>query len=67
MKKYKALRDAKRLPAFIAYDTDPKGYWYGCCAGCRQELSGAVKGKLKNPGDYAECSDCGRILYIPEK
>ena len=58
---YKALKKAKKLPAFVEYVAGSK-----MCTGCRMELSQDVASKLKNPGDMAECSDCGRILFIKD-
>ncbi len=61
MSAYKSLRAAKKTPAFVAYKPES-----GTCGRCFMEVSGATKSKLKNPGDYAECPNCRRILYIPE-
>lgn len=61
MAAYKSLRAAKKTPAFVAYKPES-----GTCGRCFMEVSGATKGKLKNPGDHAECPNCRRILYIPE-
>ena len=61
MEAYLSLRAAKKTPAFVVYD--PKS---GTCGRCFMEVSGATRSKLKNPGDYAECPNCRRILYIPE-
>lgn len=64
LKTYAAIKAAKKLPAFVAY---PNGNNYGYCSRCSVELASDTKAKLKNPGDYAECPDCRRILFIPEK
>ena len=61
MEAYLSLRAAKKTPAFVVYD--PKS---GTCGRCFMEVAGDTKSKLKNPGDYAECPNCRRILYIPE-
>ena len=61
MAAYKSLRAAKKTPAFVAYKPES-----GTCGRCFMEVSGATRSKLKNPGDYAECPNCRRILYIPE-
>ncbi|MGN0795932.1 MAG: zinc ribbon domain-containing protein [Christensenellales bacterium] len=58
---YKALKKAKKMPAFVEYVPGSK-----MCTGCRMEISQDVASKLKNPGDMAECSDCGRILFIKD-
>lgn len=62
MTAYKSLRAAKKTPAFVPYKPES-----GTCGRCFMEVSGATRGKLKNPGDYAECPNCRRILYIPEE
>lgn len=61
LEKYIALKKAKKLPAFVEYEMGSK-----MCSGCRMELSQNVVSKLKNAGDMAECSDCGRILFIKD-
>lgn len=61
MDAYMSLRAAKKTPAFVAYKPES-----GTCGRCFMEVSGATRSKLKNPGDYAECPNCRRILYIPE-
>ena len=58
---YASLRAAKKMPAFVPYRTDA-----GTCGRCFMEVSGDTRGKLRNPGDYAECPNCRRILFIPE-
>ncbi len=67
LRAYEALRKAKKTPAFVAYDPDPKNPRYGYCTRCAMELPNDAKAKLRNPGDYAECPDCHRILYVPQK
>lgn len=62
MDAYMSLRAAKKTPAFVAYKPES-----GTCGRCFMEVSGATRSKLKNPGDYAECPNCRRILYIPEE
>ncbi len=61
MKSYSALRASRKLPAVVPYDVKNN-----ICGGCRMELASDTRSKLKNPGDYAECPDCRRILYVPE-
>ncbi len=61
MELYASLRAAKKMPAFVPYRTDA-----GTCGRCFMEVSGDTRGKLRNPGDYAECPNCRRILFIPE-
>lgn len=61
MDAYQSLRAARNMPAFVKYNTES-----GTCGRCFMEVSGDTKGRLKNPGDYAECPNCRRILYIPE-
>ncbi len=62
MNAYVALRNAKKMPAFVAYD--PKA---GACGRCFMELPNDTKSKLRNPGDHAECPNCRRVLFIPEE
>lgn len=61
MKAYEALRAAKKMPAFVPYDVKS-----GNCGRCFMELANDTKSKLRNPGDYAECPNCRRILFVPE-
>ena len=61
MEVYNSLRGAKKLPAFVPYKVEA-----GTCGRCFMEVPGDTRGKLKNPGDYAECPNCRRILFIPE-
>lgn len=60
---YTALRNGKKLPAFVPYD----GKSSGCCPRCGMEVANDTLARLKNAGDYAECPNCRRILFIPEK
>ena len=60
MELYASLRAAKKMPAFVPYRTDA-----GTCGRCFMEVSGDTRGKLRHPGDYAECPTCRRILFIP--
>lgn len=62
MEAYDSLRTAKKFPAFVEYEVGSD-----VCGRCFMELSGDIKGKLKNPGDYAECPNCRRILFVPGK
>ncbi len=57
---YKALRDAKKMPAFVEYDADKK-----VCGRCRMDVPNDTAEKLRASGDYAECPNCRRILYMP--
>lgn len=59
---YTALRAAKKIPAFVEYDPSSS-----VCGRCFMDVPNDTKGKLKQSGDYAECPNCRRILYIPEK
>lgn len=67
LKTYATLRAAKKMPAYVAYDPNPKNPRYGFCTRCAMELPNDTKAKLRNPGDYAECPDCHRILFVPTK
>jgi predicted nucleic acid-binding Zn-ribbon protein len=57
---YKTLRDGKKLPAFVEYDAEKK-----VCGRCRMDVPNDTAGKLRQSGDYAECPNCRRILYMP--
>lgn len=61
MNAYQALRAAKKLPAFVAYDRNA-----GVCGRCFMDVPNDTKSKLRNEGDYAECPNCRRILFVPE-
>lgn len=53
---YKELRNAKKMPAFVPY-------LEGNCCGCGMNISIEVDKKVVKSGDYAECPNCGRIVY----
>jgi predicted nucleic acid-binding Zn-ribbon protein len=55
---YKTVKDGKKLPVFV------KMVNKGQCLGCGMDLPVGMTSKLKNPGDYSECPNCGRIVYI---
>ncbi len=59
---FKARKSVKKFPVMKSYD--PKSKF---CTGCGMELAGDTASKLKNPGDFAECPNCRRLLYIPEQ
>ncbi len=62
MATYLALRNAKKMPAFVKYDS------VNCiCGRCRMEVDNDTKSKLRNPGDYAECPNCRRILFVADE
>ena len=62
MNAYLNLRGAKRMPAFVKYDSK------NClCGRCMMEVDNDTKSKLRNVGDYAECPNCRRILYVAEE
>lgn len=54
--KYKELRKAKKMPAFVVYHE-------GNCGGCGMDISIEVGKKLVKGGDLAECPHCGRVVY----
>lgn len=62
MEAYLALRQAKKMPAFVEYDPSRSS-----CGRCFMDVPNDTKSRLKNPGDHAECPNCRRILYIPER
>lgn len=59
MKMYNALKTAKKLPAFVEFVPGTT-----VCCRCGMEIESGVKAKLKNSGDVAECSSCGRKLFV---
>lgn len=61
MSEYNRLKKSQKLPVFVAFDPSSK-----VCGRCRTEVSNDVCAKLKNPGDYAECPNCRRILFVSE-
>lgn len=61
MSEYNRLKKSQKLPVYVEFDSVNK-----VCGRCRTEVSNDVCAKLKAPGDYAECPNCRRILYVPE-
>lgn len=59
MKRYTALRNQRKMPAFAAIGAEAKN-----CQICGMEWSNAVVDKLNNSGDMVECPHCRRILFI---
>ncbi|MDR3215821.1 MAG: hypothetical protein LBT55_00190 [Clostridiaceae bacterium] len=57
---YKSLRKNKVMPAFVEYKQQSKQ-----CARCYMDIPAGIQEKLKNVGDWCECPNCRRILYIP--
>jgi len=62
MNAYVSLRTAKKMPAFVPYDSE-----HEICGRCRMEVDNNTKSKLRNVGDVAECPNCRRILYVAEQ
>lgn len=62
MATYMSLRTAKKMPAFVPYDSE-----HCICGRCRMEVDNDTKSKLRNAGDYAECPNCRRILYVADE
>ncbi|HPD02346.1 MAG: zinc ribbon domain-containing protein [Christensenellales bacterium] len=58
---YAALRQQGKKPAFVEYNPAHKS-----CAGCFMDISIDTQNKLKNAGDWTECPNCRRILYIKD-
>ena len=58
---YNVLRNSKKMPAFVPYDKKMPG-----CPRCGMSLENATLSELNAPGDYVECPNCRRILFIPE-
>lgn len=59
--KYIALKKDKKIPAFVKFDSKVH-----MCSGCNMELSADTLSKLKKQGDWTECPNCGRILFIED-
>lgn len=60
MNLYLTFRAEKKLPAVVPYNPST-----GSCGRCFTDLPNDTKSKLRNPGDYAECPNCRRILFVP--
>ncbi len=58
----KVLASARKFPVLGGYDLKSKH-----CPCCGMEFAGDTLSKLKNPGDYADCPNCGRLLFVPEQ
>lgn len=58
---YKQLRDNRKLPAFVEYSPEDKR-----CGRCFMDIASDTQSKLKKPGDYAECPNCHRVLFLPD-
>lgn len=56
---YNKVRQQKKMPVFVPYMD-------GNCFACGMKISFEVEELLKNPGDYAECPNCRRIVYKKE-
>lgn len=62
MATYASLRSAKKMPAFVPYDSQ------NCiCGRCRMEVDNDTKSKLRKEGDFAECPNCRRILFVADE
>lgn len=61
LKTYLELKKSKKLPVYVEYDAEHK-----VCGRCRMEVPSDVRSKLKSAGDYAECPNCRRIMFVPE-
>lgn len=61
LNEYLTLRKSKKLPVYVEYDAENK-----VCGRCRMEVPNDVCSKLKSVGDYAECPNCRRIMFVPE-
>jgi len=58
---YNAAHKSQKLPVIVEYKGTPG------CPRCGMILENSTKAKLAKPGDYAECPNCRRVLFIPEK
>ncbi|MDR3185538.1 MAG: C4-type zinc ribbon domain-containing protein [Christensenellaceae bacterium] len=54
---YSAIRRVK-IPIVVQYCND------GSCSACGIDVKAELYGKLKAKGDFAECPNCHRILYV---
>lgn len=61
LKTYTELKKSKKLPVYVEYDAENR-----ICGRCRMEVPSDVRSKLKNAGDYAECPNCRRIMFVPD-
>ncbi|MCM1306766.1 MAG: C4-type zinc ribbon domain-containing protein [Bacteroides sp.] len=61
LNEYLTLKKSKKLPVYVEFDAEHK-----VCGRCRMEVPNDVCSKLKAAGDYAECPNCRRIMYVPE-
>lgn len=59
MQAYKTLRANRKLPAFVEYVPEDKR-----CGRCFMDLPSDAQTKLKKAGDFSECPNCHRYLYI---
>lgn len=57
---FKARKSVKKFPVMKSFDVKNK-----FCPGCGMELAGDTIAKLKNPGDFSECPNCHKLLYVP--
>ncbi|MDR3263039.1 MAG: C4-type zinc ribbon domain-containing protein [Clostridiales bacterium] len=55
---YKTVKEEKKLPVFVKLVNKNQ------CFGCGMDLPSTALTKLKNQGDYTECPNCRRILYV---
>ncbi len=53
-----------RAPYILEYDPKTKKCPYPLC---QMDIYADTQAKLKQPGDHAECPNCGRLLFIPEQ
>lgn len=54
---YERCRGEKKIPAVV----EKNGEY---CGACGVEIDAGMKGKLKNPGDFAECQNCHKIIVV---
>ena len=56
---YFKMREDKKMPVFVKFTVGSQS-----CGKCGMELVYGEVVKLKESGDYMECSNCRRILYV---
>lgn len=64
LEKYEKIRKAKGGVAVASVTRDARGD--GSCDGCRMAIRANMVSKLKKKAAIEYCSNCARILYVPE-
>jgi len=64
LERYEKIRKAKNGVAVASVSRDARGD--GSCDGCRMAIRAQMVSKLKKRLAIESCSNCARILYVPE-